>query len=163
MTNILIVPDLNQNKTNQNNSHAAITATWHYPAHIQYRRHFAFETGAGNVVLCLYGTWANEKHDDKHVKFNSFGSQMPIHRGPDTSLISYRAKEGTKHCPYRNSGWQITDWSETWRTAFKFFHIVDGNGTGPVLSSAFFGIWNCVPAESTLSTSQSAGNLAGRS
>lgn len=47
-------PDLSQNKPNQNSSHAAIIATWHYPAHIQCRMHFASEMG---WVLGKWKTW----------------------------------------------------------------------------------------------------------
>lgn len=47
-------PDLSQNKLNQNSSHAAIIATWHYPTHIQCRMHFASEMG---WVLGKWKTW----------------------------------------------------------------------------------------------------------
>lgn len=48
---------------------------------------------------------------------------------------------------------------------FFFFLVpdMDGNGTGSVLSSVFFGVWNCAPAGCSLCASKSACNLDGRS
>ena len=135
-----LFPDLSQNKANENNSHAAIIATWHHPAHIQCRMHFAFETGAGNVVFCLYGTWAKEKHDDKHINFNAFWISNAYYSSW-SRLIPRLCRGRHEAHPCRNSKWQITDQSAFLRTVFLSFHVVDGNGTGcvlgPQLSSAF--------------------------
>lgn len=132
-----LFPDLNQNKINQNNSHAAIIATWHYPAHIQCRMHCASETGVGNAFH-LYGPWANDKHDDKQVNFNIF-------------CISNAYSSGAGHIPHLSwKGWHEAMspqnlWMATNRREHKFedwgfffsYCMMDGNGTGSVLSSGF--------------------------
>lgn len=45
----------------------------------------------------------------------------------------------------------------------SFYHIMGGKGTGSVLSSAFFGVRNHVPAGSSSYTSKSACNPDSRS
>lgn len=96
-----LLPDLNKNKPNPNNSHSAITATWHYPAHRQCRVRFASETGAGNVFY-LYGTWVNGKCDDKWVSSHRVWISNAYSSGAShSSQLSQRA--GMKQCPCRTS------------------------------------------------------------
>ena len=105
---------------------------------------------AGNVVFCLYGTRADEKHEDKHGNFNTFWI-LNTYYSPGSRHVSRLSQwAGMKPCPRRNSEWQITDRSAILRTVFIFPHC-GWNGTGRVLSSAFFGIRNCVPAGSSQS------------
>lgn len=101
-----LFPDLSQNKTNQNNSHAAIIATWHYSVHIQCRMHCAFEIGAGNVFH-LYGTWANDKRDDKQVNFNIFCTSNACSSG--ASHIPHLSRKGWHEARYPRNLWMAAN------------------------------------------------------
>lgn len=127
-------PDLSQNKLNQNSSHAAIIATWHYPAHIQCRMHVASEMGWD------LGKW--KKPDGKWVNLNTFWISNPYSsRANHISHLSQRP--GREQCPHGTSEWTL---SASVRPRIFFCHIMDRKRTGRVLSLVFFGILNCAPA-----------------
>lgn len=156
-----LFPDLNQNKTNRNNAHAAIRATWHSPAHIQCRMHFAFETGFPSIRNPgKWKTWWQTSQLQYILYLKCLFIRSQAHPSP--------FMEGLHETMYLQNLWTANNRQEhrfeDWFFFFFFFyHIMGGKGTGSVLSSVSFGVWNRAPAGSSLYTSKSACNPDGRS
>lgn len=138
-----LFPDLNQNKTDWNNAHAAIIATQHYPAHIQRRMHFAFETGFPSI-------WNLGKWQTSQLQYILYLKCLFIW----ARHIPHLSWKGWHEAMSLQNLWMVNNRREReFEDCFLgvffflfFYHIMDGKGTESVPSSVPFGVWNRAPA-----------------